>query len=44
MMRVMIMIGNDDMGDDGSDDDDDDNGDNVDDYFYNFDTSNINHS
>ena len=36
----MIMIGNDDMGDDGSDDNDD----NVDDYFYNFDTSNINHS
>jgi hypothetical protein len=40
MMIVMIMIGNDDMGDDGSDDNDD----NVDDYFYNFDTSNINHS
>ena len=39
----MIMIGNDDMGDDGSDDDDD-NDDNVDDYFNNSDTSNINHS
>jgi len=40
MMIVMIMIGNDDMGDDGCDDNDD----NDDDYFYNFDTSNINHS